>query len=114
VYHHLYAHHGFSLGNWQTFRRSDFTGKERSVYIVPPSHLKKYARINNVLTVFATGWKHSYYSCDRVLQVSDHADWNDILCMITRTKAKKVYTVHGNGDFLKRFLKDTIDVKIIG
>lgn len=114
VYHRLYADHGFPLGEWQPYRRTDFENSKRGVYIVPPAHFKRFAGNNNVLKVFATGWKRSFYKCDRVLQVSDHADWHGVLEMITRTKAKKVYTVHGNGSFLKEYLKEQIEVKIIG
>ena len=114
VYHNLYADHGISLGNWQSYRRNDFEKDQSGVYIVPPSYLKRFSADDNVIRVFATGWKRSFYRCDKVLQVSDHADWNGILEMITRTKAKKVYTVHGNGNFLKEYLKDKIEVNIIG
>ena len=114
AYHRLYADHGYSLGEWRPYRRADFENSGSSVYIVPPAHFKRFAGNNNVLKVFATGWKRSFYRCDRILQVSDHADWNGVLEMITKTKAKKVYTVHGNGSFLKEHLKDKIEVKIIG
>ena len=113
IYHRMYAEHGYSLGEWLPYRRTDFENGAKSVYIVPPAHFKRFAG-HNALKVFATGWKRSFYRCDRVLQVSDHADWPGVLEMITRTKAKKVYTVHGNGNFLKEYLKDKIEVKIIG
>jgi putative mRNA 3-end processing factor len=112
-YHRMYEDHGYALGDWHAFRRKDFEDDEYSAYIVPPSHFRSYSG-HNVLKVFATGWQRSYYRCDKVLRVSDHADWPAVLEMVRRTKAKKVYTVHGNGKFLKEHLKETIDVKIIG
>ena len=114
VYHHLYAEHGYSPGKWNSFRRSDFENGQKGVYIVPPAYFKRFVAEGNVLKVFATGWKRSFYRCDRVLNVSDHADWEGVLELILRTKAKKVYTVHGNGNFLKEYLKDKIEVIIIG
>ena len=113
IYHRLYADHGFSTGNWKPFRRDEFDKNNKCVYIIPPSNFRRYSG-KDVLKVFATGWKRSYYRCDEVLQVSDHADWNGVLEMVTRTKAKKVYTVHGNGNYLKEYLKDKIEVKVIG
>ncbi len=114
VYHRLYADHGFPLGEWQSFRRLEFENTNKGVYIVPPSHFKRFAGNSTTFKVFATGWKRSFYRCDRVLQISDHADWNGVLEMIKQTKAKKIYTVHGNGSFLKEHLKNQIEVNIIG
>jgi len=114
VYHMLYEEHGYSAGNWKPFRRSDFNKGMNSVYIVPPAYFRRFVTEKNVLKVFATGWKKSKYKCDKILHVSDHADWSEVLELITRSKAKKVYTVHGNGTFLKEHLKDSVEVKIIG
>ena len=112
-YHRLYETHGYALGDWKPFRRDEFERKEGVFYIVPPAYFRKYSSQPNVLSVFATGWKKSFYRCDRVLRISDHADWNGVLKMVTNTKAKKVYTVHGNGTLLKEHLKDSIEVTII-
>lgn len=113
-YHRLYSEHGYELGAWKPYRRNNFEDSRKAFYIVPPAYFRRYSLQPNVLSVFATGWKRSYYRCDRVLRVSDHADWNGVLKLVTETKAKKVYTVHGNGRLLKDHLKDTIEVNIIG
>jgi putative mRNA 3-end processing factor len=112
-YHRLYEQHGFSTGNWKSFRKTDFDRSDKSVYIIPPTHFSRYSSID-VLKVFATGWNRSFYRCDKVLRISDHADWNGVLELISKTKAKTVYTVHGNGTFLRDHLKEKIEVKIIG
>jgi putative mRNA 3-end processing factor len=113
-YHRIYGDHGFGLGNWQEYRRMKFKSGTRGFYIIPPSHFTRYSRDKNVLKVFATGWKRSYYSCDRVLPVSDHADWNDLISLIKNTGAKRVYTVHGKGDELKNYYEGgDIEVKIL-
>ena len=114
AYHAMYADHGVSLGEWFHYRRDDFENGSPSFYIVPPAKFKSYGRSLNALKVFATGWKQSFYSCDRVLQVSDHADWPGVIELISKTKAQKIYTVHGNGNPLKQFFKDKIEVNIIG
>ncbi len=114
VYHRLYSDHGFHTGSWKPFRSDDFEMGGSSVYIVPPSHFRRFSGKLNHLKVFATGWKRSFYRCDRVLQISDHADWNGVLELISQTKAKKVYTVHGDGNILKDYLKGHIEVKVVG
>lgn len=99
-FHKVYHDYGYDLGNWQLYTRMGFKKNETSVYILSPSDFRRYSRNKEVLKVFATGWKRSYYSCDRVLPVSDHADWNDLLKLIEVTGARKVYTVHGDGKHL--------------
>lgn len=110
----IYSAHGFDLGQWKPYRRAEFKEQEQSFYIVSPSQFKRFSRNKNVLKVFATGWKQSYYECDRVLPISDHADWNGLLELIKRADPKKIYTVHGDGTFIKEHLKDSkIGVEIL-
>jgi putative mRNA 3-end processing factor len=113
AYHKLYEQHGYQLGAWRPYRRTDFERSKKAVYIVPPAYFRRTGG-QNMLRVFATGWKKSFYRCDRVLPISDHADWPGVLELVRRTNAKKIYTVHGNGKFLKDHLKERIEVKIIG
>lgn len=112
-FHRLYKEHGFDLGNWQVYTRNGFKQPGTAVYIMPPADFRRYTRNKEVLKVFATGWKRSYYQCDRVLPVSDHADWNGVLELIARSGAKKVFTVHGDGKFLKEHFQDS-EVEVIG
>lgn len=114
AYHRLYADHGYSPGEWKPFRRSDFEKEKKSFYIVPPAYFQRHRSEKNILKVFATGWKNSRYRCDEILRVSDHADWNGVLELVKRSRAKKIYTVHGNGTYLKEHFKDQTEVKIIG
>jgi putative mRNA 3-end processing factor len=114
AYHRLYSEHGYPTGEWKIFRKTGFERGKNNVYIVPPSHFRRMSHVNDHIKIFATGWKKSFYRCDRVLQVSDHADWPGVLELITRSKAKKIYTVHGNGNFLKEHFRDKLEVKIIG
>jgi putative mRNA 3-end processing factor len=112
AYHTLYTNHGYSPGNWHSYRKKEFEEAERAAFIVPPAYFRSYKN-NEVVRAFATGWKRSFYRCDKVLRISDHADWPGVLDMVERTKAKNIYTVHGNGEFLKEHLKD-IHVTVIG
>ncbi|MFZ7146365.1 MAG: MBL fold metallo-hydrolase RNA specificity domain-containing protein [Bacteroidota bacterium] len=110
----IYSSFGFDLGSWKPYRRTEFKEQERSFYIVSPSQFRRFSRNKNVMKVFATGWKQSYYECDRVLPISDHADWNGLLEMIRQSNPSKIYTVHGDGTFLKQHLSDSkISVEIL-
>ncbi len=115
AFHRVYEEHNRSLGNWLPYRRQEFLDSSNAVYILPPSHFARYSRNKEVLRIFATGWKRSYYSCDRILRISDHADWQDVLTLVQKTKTKNVYTVHGDGSHLIKHLKDTgIGVSSLG
>lgn len=105
AFHKVYEAHDRSLGKWHQYRRQEFLDDSNAVYILPPSHFARYSRNKTVLKIFATGWKRSYYSCDRILRISDHADWNGVLTLVNKSKAKNVYTVHGDGSHLIRHLQ---------
>ncbi len=111
-YHEVYHDYGFHLGEWNVYTRAEFKSLRQSIYIVPPSDFKRYTRNKNVIKVFATGWKRSYYSCDKVLSVSDHADWNGVLELVEKSKAKKVFTVHGDGSYLKKHYEGNTEVQV--
>jgi len=107
AFHKVYEEHNRDLGNWYPYRRQDFLDGTNAVYILPPSHFARYSRNRNVKKIFATGWKRPYYSCDDILRISDHADWQDVLTLVKATKTKYVYTVHGDGSYLMDHLKDS-------
>ncbi len=113
AFHRMYEEYGIALGEWHHYHRDEFVKEISSFLIVPPAYFSRFRQVN-VMRVFATGWKRSFYSCDRILQVSDHADWPGLLDVIEKSRPKKVYTVHGNGAHLREYLKDRIEVKIIG
>ncbi len=113
MYHRMYENYGIDLGDWDYFRADELLDDMGAFYVVPPAYFLRF-RKRNVLRVFATGWKNSFYSCDRVLRISDHADWPGMLDVIERSQASKIYTVHGNGQHLRNYLKDKIEVTIIG
>jgi len=107
AFHRVYEQHHRHLGEWSPYQRQLFNDNLNGIYILPPSQFARYSRNKGVLRVFATGWKRSYYSCDRILRISDHADWEDVLTLVKRSRAKQVHTVHGDGSFLINHLKDS-------
>ncbi|REJ82391.1 MAG: exonuclease [Bacteroidetes bacterium] len=113
-YHKIYERENLPLGNWRVYRRGDFLSSERGVYILPPTDFSRYSRANDIYKMFATGWKRSFYKCDGLLSISDHADWNDLLYMIKKSGARNVYTLHGDGNQLKEYLDSSeINVSIL-
>lgn len=100
-YHEVYQQEGVDLGDWLPYSRKEFLSDPSNILILPPSVFSRYQRHPGALRLFATGWKKSYYSCDRVLPISDHADWNDLLSTVESSGAHTVYTLHGSGQLLK-------------
>jgi putative mRNA 3-end processing factor len=110
-FHEVYLHSGFDLGKWERYTKQEFR-KGNSIYILPPNWFHRFSAKDSY-KVFATGWKHSFTKCDSVLNISDHADWNDLLKFIELTKAKIVFTLHGDGTTLKEHLKDKTEVCLL-
>lgn len=113
-YHQIYERFGKSLGSWQAYSKQEFMQQKNGVCILPPNQFARYSRNKSVIRYFATGWKKSFHRCDRILTISDHADWNDVLTLVQKSGAKKVYTLHGDGTHLKSHLNSLgIEVKLL-
>jgi putative mRNA 3-end processing factor len=100
-YHRVYETAGVHLGEWRPYSRKEFLEDERGVLILPPSVFSRYERHQGAIKVFATGWKRSYYRCDRVLSISDHADWDGLMKVISSSGAHTIFTLHGDGTMLR-------------
>lgn len=112
-FHEVYENNGVDLGNWEHYTRQKFKKEHDCIYILPPNWFYRFAAKGNTYNVFATGWKHAFGKCDSILHISDHADWNDLLKMIDLTQPKIVFTLHGDGKYLKEHLKDKVEVMLL-
>ncbi|MBK5285964.1 MAG: exonuclease [Bacteroidia bacterium] len=102
-YHRIYESFGYSLGEWNFYKRSFLRDNSNIVYIVPPSVYSKYLSNKTFLKTFATGWKNFYLSNDFLLTISDHADWKELHMLIAHVKPKTIFTLHGDGSRLQKF-----------
>ena len=81
--------------------------------LAPPSALRTpwMGRFLRAQTAFASGWmavrgvKRRKGFC-RGFVLSDHADWQSLVCTIEDTRAQKVFLTHGHGDALARYLQE--------
>lgn len=105
-YHRVYEAAGVGLGTWLPYSRKEFLQHPDSVLILPPAVFSRFDRHDGAIRVFATGWKRSYYRCDKVLSISDHADWNDLIKVIADSGASTIFTLHGDGSLLQDHLKE--------
>lgn len=112
--HKIYENHKINLGRWKPYSSQLFKRLKQAVYIVPPNVLSSYQGRKDYYTAFATGWDHLQNGYNLKLNISDHADWNDVLAVIEKTKPKKILTLHGDGVPLKKhFLNSEIEVHIL-
>jgi putative mRNA 3-end processing factor len=109
----VYQKLGFPPGNYQLYSRKLMKSQEEFVYIVPPFTFDSYLRAAGVKRLFASGWKNLQVNRQDTLFISDHADWNDILEAVRLTEPKQVWTLHGNGTYLKKHFGNNIVVKLL-
>jgi putative mRNA 3-end processing factor len=109
----VYEKMGFSPGKYQIYSRKLMKEQREYVYIVPPFTFDSYSRATGVKRLFASGWKNLQVNQNDTLFISDHADWNDILQAIEHTRPHQVWTLHGDGSYLRKHFGDRIFVKLL-
>ena len=109
----VYQKMNIDIGKHQLYSRKLMKEQMEYVYIVPPFTFDSYYRAAGVRRLFASGWKNLQANQNDTLFISDHADWNDILRTIERTQPQQVWTLHGDGNQLKKYFGENIFVKIL-
>lgn len=92
-----------------------------NVLLAPPS-VRKHAMLralDPVRTILLTGWAlhpgafNIYRDVSRVLPLSDHADYPDLLRTVAESGAKTVYTVHGGPKFAADLRNRGVDARVL-
>ncbi len=110
----LYESYGFNVGIYELYNRKLMKQPGQNyVYIVPPMTFNSYFRARNVVRVFASGWKDLQQNNDMKLYISDHVDWNDIITMIEEVKPQLIWTLHGDGNHLKKYYENKLPIKLL-
>lgn len=110
----IYEKFGFNPGRYELYTRKQMKeANQNLVYIVPPLTFNSYIRAKNVVRAFASGWMRLQSNNDIQILISDHVDWNDILTMLKEVEPREIWTLHGNGKYLKAFFKDQLKVKLL-
>lgn len=109
----VYQKQGIDIGKHQLYSRKLMKEQQEYVYIVPPFTFDSYYRAKGVKRLFASGWKNLQVNQNDTLFISDHADWNDILQTVEQCESEQVWTLHGDGNHLKKHFGDSIFVKIL-
>jgi len=109
----IYEKYGITLGNWQMYNRKLMKNQDEYVYLVPPFTFNSYFRATGVKRLFASGWKNLQVNQQDTLFISDHADWNDVLQAIEEVNPQQIWTLHGEGNYLKEYLHGRIFTKAL-
>ncbi|MXV52501.1 MBL fold metallo-hydrolase [Pedobacter sp. HMF7647] len=110
----IYESFNFHPGVYQPYDRKLMkAANEGYIYIVPPLTFNSYFRAVNVLRIFASGWKSLQQRNDAELFISDHVDWDDILDTVETVRPTEIWTLHGNGNFLREHYANSLQVKIL-
>jgi putative mRNA 3-end processing factor len=112
--HKIYQQFGVDLGAFDLYNRREMkNAPQHQVYIVPPMTFHAYKRAQQVVRVFASGWKKLQHQNDLSLYISDHIDWADLLYCISQIKPREIWTIHGDGRALQAYFKDQLPVRIL-
>jgi putative mRNA 3-end processing factor len=109
----IYEKQGYLPGKYQMYGRKLMKEQKEYVYIVPPFTFDSYINAKGVKRLFASGWKNLQVNKTDTLFISDHVDWNDILQAVKEVEPKQIWTLHGNGKYLKEHFGNDIFVKIL-
>jgi Cft2 family RNA processing exonuclease len=101
-----YAAAGVALPDWVPL---DGEPGDR-VVVVPPTGKDAIRRLARYRTALVSGWAQDasfwrVFGADVAFPLSDHCDFDELLEVVRRSGADKVYTVHGFPDDLARHLR---------
>lgn len=111
--HRIYDDKGFVKLNYEIYNRKALKDGQDKIYLVPPMTFNNYFRAKNVVRVFASGWKRLQNYNDMTLFISDHIDWDDLNHFISQVEPTEIWTVHGEGVYLKKHYDGKIKVRDI-
>lgn len=112
--HQLYNQYGVKLGTYNLYNRKSLKQQHQNqVYLLPPLTFNSYRGAVGVARVFASGWEYLQKGNDLSLYISDHVDWTGILTTIETVNPSEVWTLHGDGTSLKKFLDGKLTTKIL-
>lgn len=109
----IYEKSGYLSGRYKLYDRKSIKTQNNFIYLVPPFTFNSYIRATGLRRVFASGWESLQTNPQDSLFISDHADWEDILLLITKVQPQQIWTLHGNGSYLQQYFSGKLRVKVL-
>jgi len=105
----VYEKHGIELGNYSAYIREECEGK---ILISPSSALSNgfASNVQKTRTAYCSGWaanesKRSQMTADKLIPISDHLDFFELISFCESLNPKKVYITHTpNPSVVKHYL----------
>lgn len=104
----IYQEFGISFQTFEKFKRSAFRDR---ILLLPPSYrYHRYIKsLPGVFTIFLSGWgvaanAERRFGVDKVLPMSDHADYDQLLKFVAEVKPELVYCTHGMKSFVNTLI----------
>lgn len=99
-----YRKYGVTFGAFEKFKMSEYQNK---VVLLPTEFRfrRQIQRLANAFTIFLSGWgidasAANRFGVDRVLPISDHADYDELISFVEKTRPGEVYCTHGFEQFV--------------
>ncbi|WP_198170259.1 MBL fold metallo-hydrolase [Mucilaginibacter arboris] len=109
----IYEKFGYLNAKYRLYDRKSIKTQNNFIYLVPPFTFHSYIRATGLRRIFASGWENLQTNAQDSLYISDHADWEDILLMISKVQPSQVWTLHGNGSHLQQYFSGKLRVKVL-
>lgn len=109
----IYEQFGFLPGKYELYNRKTMKASAKNIYLVPRFTFDSYFRAIGVKRIFASGWKNLQTNDNDSLFISDHVDWQDILKTVDQVDPVQLWTLHGDGNHLKKYFSDKMEVTIM-
>jgi Cft2 family RNA processing exonuclease len=105
----VYEECGVRFRNYEPLSLGNLFGK---VVMIPPylNRTRMMEKIPHRRTAFLSGWAMgsdapSRFGVDEVIPMSDHADFNELIEYVEKTRPSRVYTVHGGPELASHLKK---------
>ncbi len=100
----VYEQNGIRFGAYKQFNPD----KWGNSVILLPTHFRyqhRYRNLRNAYTIYLSGWgmdrdAQYRFGVDKVLPLSDHADYNQLLQLVETVNPSEVYCTHGFPEFV--------------
>ncbi len=100
----IYQAFGVTFPVFEKFKKSEFRDR---VLLLPPSfrHHRYIKSLPGVYSIFLSGWglderSRSRFGVDRVIPLSDHADFSQLMQFVENVKPECIYCTHGMKTFI--------------
>jgi Cft2 family RNA processing exonuclease len=100
----IYERFGVQFGEYEKYLPSDYQGR---VLLLPAEFRfrREWSRMREVYSIFLSGWGMDEtavrrFGVDRVLPLSDHADYNELIGYVEKLRPSEIYCTHGFPEFV--------------